>query len=316
MLVGLDLTLAEVLQHLESAEEALGRKVNPTCYTPQEFEQRLASPESFVHKVLSQPTIDMLRQLTGPVNVTSYATGQEDLRKMVRDFLAPYQRLKPDISLSFIDPREQPKLAQAAGVTVNGEMVVEYEMRSENINTLTEHQFANLIMRLARGAERTVMSLDGQGGRLIDGKGNHDLGLFGRQLENKGFATGPLNLSLAPAVPDDLKILIIAGPKVDLLPPEVKKIKAWIDKGGSLLWLITLQSGNGGGPTLPETAQLLAAMGLRDALNLDGGSSTGLVLAGQHLVKGRGVAGSVHNALGLVPLNRRGGSQAAAQLPE
>ncbi|MFO7629609.1 MAG: phosphodiester glycosidase family protein [Prochlorococcaceae cyanobacterium] len=85
---------------------------------------------------------------------------------------------------------------------------------------------------------------------------------------------------------------------------------------GSLLWLITLHSGEGGGPTLPETAQLLAAMGLRDALNLDGGSSTGLVLAGQHLVKGRGVAGSVHNALGLVPINRRSGSQAAAQLPE
>jgi hypothetical protein len=61
MLVGVDLTLAEVLQHLESAEEALGRKVNPTCYTPQEFEQRRATPESFVNKVLSQPTIDILR---------------------------------------------------------------------------------------------------------------------------------------------------------------------------------------------------------------------------------------------------------------
>ncbi|MFN8772942.1 MAG: GldG family protein [bacterium] len=187
---------------------------------------------------LSQPTIDMLKQLTEPVTITSYATGQEDLRKMVRDFLAPYQRLKPDINLSFIDPREQPKLAQAAGVTVNGEMVVEYGKRSENINTLTEQAFANLIMRLARGAERMVMSLDGHGERVIDGKANHDLGLFGRQLENKGFATGPLNLSLAQEVPADLKILIIAGPKVDLLPPEVKKIKDWINKGGSLLWLV------------------------------------------------------------------------------
>ena len=174
---------------------------------------------------LSQPTIDMLKQLTEPVTITSYATGQEDLRKMVRDFLAPYQRLKPDINLSFIDPREQPKLAQAAGVTVNGEMVVEYGKRSENINTLTEQQFANLIMRLARGAERMVMSLDGHGERVIDGKANHDLGLFGRQLENKGFATGPLNLSIAQDVPADLKILIIAGTKVYLLPPEVKKIK-------------------------------------------------------------------------------------------
>ena len=187
---------------------------------------------------LSTATIDMLKQLEGPVSVTSYATAQEDLRKVVRDFLAPYQRLKPDITLTFVDPREQPKLAQAAGVQVNGEMVVQFGKRSENINTLTEQSFANLLMRLARGTERMVMSLDGHGERVIDGKANHDLGLFGRQLENKGFATGPLNLSLAPEVPQDLSILIIAAPKVDLLPAEVKKIKAWIDKGGSLLWLI------------------------------------------------------------------------------
>jgi len=187
---------------------------------------------------LSRATIDMLKQLDGPVSVTSYATAQEDLRKVVRDFLAPYQRLKPDITLTFVDPREQPKLAQAAGVQVNGEMVVQFGKRSENINTLTEQSFANLLMRLARGTERMVMSLDGHGERVIDGKANHDLGLFGRQLENKGFATGPLNLSLAPEVPQDLSILIIAAPKVDLLPAEVKKIKAWIDKGGSLLWLI------------------------------------------------------------------------------
>ena len=45
-----------------------------------------------------------------------------------------------------------------------------------------------------------------------------------------------------------------------------------------------------------------------DALNLDGGSSTGLVMGGSHLVKGRGVAGSVHNGLGLVPV---GGGEAA-----
>ena len=60
MLVGAGLSLAEVLQHLQSAEEALGRKVNPTCYTLQEFEQRRADPDSFVNKVLAQPTINLL----------------------------------------------------------------------------------------------------------------------------------------------------------------------------------------------------------------------------------------------------------------
>jgi len=63
MLVGTDLTLAEVLQQLQPAEEALGRKVNPTCYTLQEFEQRHADSDSFVNKVLAQPTINLLEEV-------------------------------------------------------------------------------------------------------------------------------------------------------------------------------------------------------------------------------------------------------------
>jgi predicted nucleotidyltransferase len=65
MLVGFDLTLAEVLQQLQPAEEALGRKVNPTCYTLQEFEQRRADPGSFVNQVLAQPTINLLEAAHG-----------------------------------------------------------------------------------------------------------------------------------------------------------------------------------------------------------------------------------------------------------
>jgi hypothetical protein len=53
------LTLAEVLQHLQTAEEALGREVNPTCYTVREFEQRRVELDSFVNKVLAQPTINL-----------------------------------------------------------------------------------------------------------------------------------------------------------------------------------------------------------------------------------------------------------------
>jgi predicted nucleotidyltransferase len=60
MLVGVDLSLAQVLQHLHTAEETLGRKVNPTCYTLKEFMLRRAEPGSFVNKVLARPTIDLL----------------------------------------------------------------------------------------------------------------------------------------------------------------------------------------------------------------------------------------------------------------
>ncbi len=197
---------------------------------------------------LSQASIDVLKQLNGPVKVTAYATAQDaegDARKTVQTFLASYLRAKKDLDLTFIDPREQPQLTQAAGIRANGELVVEHNGRSEHLTNLTEQDLTNLLLRLARSAEREVAYLDGHGERKLDGRANHDLGEFGGQLRVKGFKTAPLNLAVAPEVPDNVAVLIIAGPRVDLLPGEVVKIKRWIEKGGNLLWLIDNDSLHG-----------------------------------------------------------------------
>ncbi|MEY4266622.1 MAG: hypothetical protein RIS90_1157 [Pseudomonadota bacterium] len=60
MLVGKNLLLSQVLAALEPAEAQLGRKINPSCYSPQEFERRRAEPDSFVNRVLSQPTLPLI----------------------------------------------------------------------------------------------------------------------------------------------------------------------------------------------------------------------------------------------------------------
>jgi ABC-type uncharacterized transport system involved in gliding motility auxiliary subunit len=93
-------------------------------------------------------------------------------------------------------------------------------------------------MRLARGAERLVLWLDGHGERKLNGAANHDLGEFGRQLESKGFRLGSLNLVLAQEVPANAALLVIASPQVDILPAEGEKIRRYLAGGGSLLWLI------------------------------------------------------------------------------
>ena len=111
---------------------------------------------------LSQQARDVLAKLGGPVRVTVYATRQDargDARKQVQDFLTPYQRIKPGISVNFVDPREEPKLAQAAGIRVNGESVVDYNQKSEHLTDYSEQSFINLLMRLARSGERLVMAL-------------------------------------------------------------------------------------------------------------------------------------------------------------
>ncbi|MBK7136661.1 MAG: helix-turn-helix domain-containing protein [Rhodocyclales bacterium] len=66
MLVGKNLSLAKVLELLLPVEEQLGRKINPTCYTPAEFARRRAEPDSFVNRVLAQPVLPLIGELHEP----------------------------------------------------------------------------------------------------------------------------------------------------------------------------------------------------------------------------------------------------------
>jgi ABC-type uncharacterized transport system involved in gliding motility auxiliary subunit len=191
---------------------------------------------------LSAASIETLGKLDGPVRVTAYATPQDprlgELRKLIRDFIARYQRVKPDVTLEFIDPRSQPKAAAQAGVQVNGELVIEHAGRSERIASLSELEFTNLLIRLARANERLVMGLEGHGERSLASQANHDLGDFGKQLRSKGIELNSLNLAIAPEVPDNAALLVIASPQTEITAIELEKLVRYVERGGNLLWLI------------------------------------------------------------------------------
>lgn len=193
-------------------------------------------------QTLSQASLDVLKQLDGPLTITVYAVTRDgrgqNLHKSLQEFMRPYQRAKPDIALAFVDPREQPKAAAAAGVRAPVEMVIEYRQHSEHLTEFNEQALTNVLMRLARGANRLVLWLDGHGERKLNGVANHDLGDFGRQLQQKGLRLNSINLAVAQDVPSNIALLIIASPQVDLLPAEVQKIKHYVERGGNLLWLI------------------------------------------------------------------------------
>jgi DNA-binding transcriptional ArsR family regulator len=66
MLVGGKLTLSKVLELVVPVEAQLGRKINPTLLTPTEFKRRRAERDSFVNRVLAQPTIPLIGDVPGP----------------------------------------------------------------------------------------------------------------------------------------------------------------------------------------------------------------------------------------------------------
>jgi len=198
---------------------------------------------------LSDATRKVLANMKGPIKLTAYATTRDatqgNLRQQVAEFVAPYQRAKPDVTLQFIDPTSNPNETRAANVRMNGEIIVAYGDRSEHLTTLNEQTMTNMLQRLLRGKEQQVAWVMGHGEPALDGRANFDLGSFGQQLSTKGFRTTPLNLAVAQEVPDNISVLVLTPPRTPLQKGEVTKIRNYLERGGNLLWLIDPGSLNG-----------------------------------------------------------------------
>lgn len=69
MLIGENLPLARILEQLLPLEAQLGRKINPTCYSPAEFDHRRGDPDSFVNRVLALPVLPLIGNLHEPASI-------------------------------------------------------------------------------------------------------------------------------------------------------------------------------------------------------------------------------------------------------
>jgi ABC-type uncharacterized transport system involved in gliding motility auxiliary subunit len=186
---------------------------------------------------LSPETRAVLAKLDGPVDIVSYASPQGDLRQTIAAALQRYQRVKPDLRLSFVDPQQDPAAMRQLGITVDGELILHYRDRQQRLDTLTERSMTNALERLVRGNDRIVAFVTGHGERRADGVANADLGTFVSQLEQSGMRAVPLNFSQVASVPAQTDLVVLAGPQASLSPGATKALVDYLGSGGNLLWL-------------------------------------------------------------------------------
>jgi ABC-type uncharacterized transport system involved in gliding motility auxiliary subunit len=186
---------------------------------------------------LSEASRKVLDLLKAPVSITAYARDNQQVREPIRDLVDRYSRYKRDLSLQFMNPDTQPEKVRQMGIQVDGELVIEYEGRSEKIQEAGETSLTNALQRLATAEERTIVFIEGHGDRSPLGKANHDLQQFADELKRKGFTIATANLATTPLIPDNTDVLVIAGPRTNLLSGEVKLVEDYLNKGGNLWWL-------------------------------------------------------------------------------
>ena len=186
---------------------------------------------------LSDVSLELLAKMPEKIEITSYASKTPLLRPAIKKFIGKYQRHKSNIVLRFVNPDTAPDETRNLDITVDGEIIVRYKGRTEHLKTDNEQVFANTLKRLLRNQERWIAFVEGHDERSALSSAREDLGGWANNLLKEGYRIQPINLLEAKIIPDNTKILVIAGPTGNYFANEVDTILNYIDNGGNLLWL-------------------------------------------------------------------------------
>lgn len=187
---------------------------------------------------LSEASVALLAEMPQPVTITVFVRETPMVRKHITELVARYQRYKADIELKFINPDAEPQRVREMNITTEGEIVVESAGQQARTKQISEEGISNALQKVLRGGERRIAFLQGHGERDFLGAANYDLSAWAQQLQAKGAQLYGLNLASVAEVPDNTSLLVIAGPRADLLAGELVAIQGYLDRGGNLLWLV------------------------------------------------------------------------------
>ena len=186
---------------------------------------------------LSQETARLLDNVEASLAVTLFVSPVNERKAVLETLFERYQQLQPNIQVQSLNPDLHPELLRKHDIRYDGEVLLEYLGRSEKINQVSEASVSNAIQRLLRQGERWLVFLQGHGERNPYGEANHDYSLFATQLAGKGYTVENLALTQTGSIPENTDVLILASPRVALLPGEIRLLQEYLDAGGNFLWL-------------------------------------------------------------------------------
>lgn len=185
---------------------------------------------------LSELTGQALHALQKPVQATVfYRRGDREKHDELLGLMA---QETPLFSYQLFDLDRTPGLAQRYGVTAYGATVVETEDNRLTIPLADEERMLNALLRVMQ-AEKTIYFLVGHGENdPIDSEERTGYGVLKKVLEAENYRIRPLPLMTVRTVPDDADLVIVTGPKGELMPGELDALSSYLDAGGHALFML------------------------------------------------------------------------------
>ena len=186
---------------------------------------------------INESSIELLQSMDGPIALAAYFNSDSQSRQQVSSFVDKYQRFKKDISLEFVDNQLSSDQLIERGFSQLGEIKITYADNETFINRLNEQEMTSALFKVARKEDTWVAVIQGHGERDPLDAGNNGLSKLVDALNKTGIKVQPINLLAQAVIPDNTKVLIIAGARNAYLGGELKLIEEFLNNGGNLLWL-------------------------------------------------------------------------------
>ncbi len=195
---------------------------------------------------LSQESERLVAAIEHPLEVTLFVSPINESKPLLEALFERYSRLQPKIEYRSLNPDLVPELLREHDIRFDGEVLLRYQGREEKVTRISEATVSSAIQRLLRQGERWLVFVEGHGERHPYREANHDLSLFASQLATRGYRIESLNLMQATSIPDNTSVLVLASPRIPLLPGETELLRGHVEGGGNLLWLAdSEQAGEG-----------------------------------------------------------------------
>ncbi|MGH7314136.1 MAG: Gldg family protein, partial [Candidatus Rokuibacteriota bacterium] len=227
---------------------------------------RLDLTENRRHSLAPQ-TIEVLKALTSDVNAIAFFRSDQPGKRVAEDLFEQYARYGGSrFGWRVVDPDREPGLARRYAVESYGTIILESKERSEKILEAEEEKLTNGLLKLTREGKRVVYVVQGHGEREL---GNTDRPGFSEAkaaMERANYEVKPLVLARQDKVPDDASVVVLPGPRTELLPPELDALDKYLGGNGKLLAM--LDPGIVGGVQIEGIKRVLGRYGFELGENL------------------------------------------------
>jgi ABC-type uncharacterized transport system involved in gliding motility auxiliary subunit len=190
---------------------------------------------------LAPQTVQVLGKLKNNVEIKAFFQGGENAPS--KELLTEYRTASSRIRYEFIDPDKHPESAKYYNVTTYGTVIVLYGDKTEKIENrlggIREEDLTNAIIRVGRSVAKKVYFVQGHGEKDVTDAEQTGYSEVKKKLEEQGYKVESLNLASQGKVPDDAKVIVLAGPTTAPFPQELQLINDFLNqKNGGLLLMV------------------------------------------------------------------------------